>query len=157
MEGNDHQHYFSKDSLQRFIAAEGQAVEKVICHLWLNLSQKEETMELIDNVELHFNGGNKLTIGCNPQSSGLEADDFNLDETLVALKQEFGDKIKVFAIDASTTSIWKDIIGSTLEKIRLTKEADNYKSDAIVLDFGDEKREIAISPMDGLIIDYFEE
>jgi hypothetical protein len=39
----------------------------------------------------------------------------------------------------------------------LTKNNNLYRADSLVIDFGEEKREIQISPLDGLIIDYFEE
>jgi hypothetical protein len=41
--------------------------------------------------------------------------------------------------------------------VRLTKESEYYKADALILDFGEEKREIIINPEDGIIIDFYEE
>jgi hypothetical protein len=157
MENAEKDIYFSNEALARFVAAQGRKVEKVVCHLWQNTMSKTETVEIIDNVELHFNGGQKLTISCNTDGDGLDAIDFNYKQAATDIHTEFAGKIKLFAVDASSTKMWEDVIGLELLKVRVTKQADYYKADSIVLDFDKEKREISIAPLDGLIIDYFEE
>ncbi len=149
--------YFSNEALARFVSAQNKTVEKVICHLWQNLHNANEAVEIIDNVELHFTDKQKLTISCNPDGDGLDAIDYNYKEAAIQVQQEFGNKIKLFAIDASSTKMWEDVIGKTLEKVQLTKDKDYYKADALMLNFGEERREIAISPLDGLVIDYYED
>ena len=99
-----------------------------------------------------------LVITCNDESSGINIiDDFNFEEEKATLKLEFGDKIRMIPIDASTTKMWVDVIGETIESIDLSKEGDEYLDDALILNFGIEKRTIGISPSDGLIIDYWED
>ena len=44
-----------------------------------------------------------------------------------------------------------------IESIDLSKEGDGFLDDALILNFGIEKRTIGISPSDGLIIDYWED
>jgi hypothetical protein len=53
--------------------------------------------------------------------------------------------------------MWETIPGKVLISMRVTREEENYKADSLVLDFGDEGRTIAISPNDGLVIDYYEQ
>lgn len=149
--------YFTDHALARFVAAQGQVVEKIVCHLWMNNLNKDAPVEIIDNVELHFKGGKKLTIGCNEDGEGLDAIEFNYQQSVAGIKEEFGDKIRLLAIDASPTKMWQDVIGLELHHVRITKEEDHYLSDAVVLDFGSEKREISAAPLDGVIIDYYEE
>jgi hypothetical protein len=108
-------------------------------------------------VELHFTDKQKLTISCNELGTGLEAIHFVYKTVAQELENEFEGKIKLFAIDASTTKMWEDVIGKTLILVRTTKESDYYKADSVMLDFGEERREIMISPDDGLIIDYYED
>ena len=36
-------------------------------------------------------------------------------------------------------------------------EGDYYLSDSVMLDFGEERRTVSISPVDGIIIDFYEE
>ncbi|MBX3164649.1 MAG: hypothetical protein KF900_09210 [Bacteroidetes bacterium] len=150
--------YFSNEALARFVAAQGRTVEKIICHLWQNSSNKNDVVEIIDNVELHFADKQKLTIACNVKGDGLDAIDFDAKQTAKDLHEEFEGKIKLFAIDASGTKMWQEVIGKTLKTVRITKDGEYYKADAIILDFeNNEMREISIAPLDGLIIDYYEE
>lgn len=153
----DHNTYFSDEALARFVSAQGKTVEKIVCHLWQNSVDKNAAVEIIDNVELHFTDKQKLTVSCNEAGDGLDAIAFDYKKTAVELHKEFEGKIKLFAVDASTTKMWTEIIGLTLESVRIIKEGDYHKAGSVLLVFGDEKRIISISPLDGLIIDYYEE
>ncbi len=149
--------YFSNEALARFVAAQNRTVEKIVCHLWQNKIQAGTTVELIDNLELHFTDKQKLTIGCNAEGDGLDAFEFDYIKSAKEIDKEFDGKIKLFAVNASATKMWEDVIGKTLLAVRVSKSNDNYKADAVILDFGEEKREVTISPLDGLVIDYYEE
>ncbi|MBI2721420.1 MAG: hypothetical protein HYX39_04525 [Bacteroidetes bacterium] len=157
MEDNRKDIYFSNEALARFVSAQGKTVEKIVCHLWQNNINTNETIEIIDNVELNFTDKHKLTISCNENGDGLDAIAFNPQELAKNLREEFEGKIKLFAINASPTEMWKDVIGKTLEQVRVTKLNDFYIADSVILNFGEEKRVISISPLDGLVIDYHEE
>jgi hypothetical protein len=148
--------YFSNEALARFLVAEGRKVDKVVCHLWQN-NLGSEPVEIIDNIELHFTDKEKITISCNEQGDGLDVIDYNPQQVAKELREEFNGKIKLFAINASTTEMWKDVIGKTLEHVRVTKQNDYYLADSVMLNFGEEKRTVSIGPLDGLIIDYYEE
>lgn len=149
--------YFNDEALARFVAAQGKTVEKVICHLWQNTIDKNASVELIDNVELYFTDKQKLTISCNENGNGLDAIQFDYGATVKELEKEFEGKIKLFSVNASATKMWEAVIGLTLETVRISKEGDYHKADSILLLFGEEQRIISISPLDGLIIDYYEE
>jgi hypothetical protein len=157
MEEKERAAYFTSQALARFVAAEGRKVQKVICHLWQNNIGKDSSVEIIDNVELHFGEGQKLTIACNENGDGLDAIDFDFKKVSEEVSREFDSKIRLFSIDASETKMWQDVIGTVLQKVKVTREDEYYKADAVMLDFGTEKREISIAPLDGLIIDYYEE
>ena len=119
---NESKTYFSQNALQKFIAAEQKVVKKVVCHLWYNSSNPNEALELIDNVEIYFSGTHKLTISCNEEGTGLDAVDYNYELETAELKKEFGDKIKIFALDASSTKMWKEVIGKKLESTQQKKK-----------------------------------
>lgn len=157
MEDKEPDIYFSNEALTKFLNAQGRTIQKVICHLWHNTFDKNSTLEIIDNIELIFLEGKKLTISCNSLGNGLDAIDFDYNQTKIDIDKEYSGKIKIFAVDASKTKMWEDVIGKQLKIVKLTKKNNLYKADALVIDFGQEKREIQISPLDGLIIDYFEE
>lgn len=157
MSSNEKIIYFSNEALARFAAAQGKTVAKIVCHLWQNSTNKNDVIEIIDNVEIHFSDGQKLSIACNENGDGLDAVSFDLKQISLELEEEFEGKIKVFALNASSTKMWEDVIGKQLETIQISKENDYYKADSVLLNFGKEKRIISISPLDGLIIDYYEE
>ncbi len=152
-----HGNYFSTEALARFASAQGKTVEKIICHLWQNSTNKNEVMELIDNLEINFTDKQKLVISSNEAGDALDAIEFNYKETAEALEKEFEGKIRLFAVDASATKMWEDVIGKKLLSVQITKEEGFYVTDSLLLNFGDEKRTVSINPMDGIIIDYFEE
>ncbi|MDP3557321.1 MAG: hypothetical protein Q8T03_08095 [Bacteroidota bacterium] len=157
MENEQVKTFFTNEALARFASAQGKTIEKIVCHLWQNKSQPKEVVEVIDNVELHFTDKQKLTISSTPDGDGLDAIEYDYKTAAIAIEKELGGKIKIYAIDASDTKMWKDVIGKTLTKVGIEKEGDLYRSNAILLDFGDEKREIEINPLDGIIIDQYDE
>lgn len=151
--------HFTDQQLKNLTSAEGKTLQKVVIYFWVNRFNPEAHVDLIDNVELFFTDSTSLVITCNEDSTGIEAlTDFNLADEQAQLKEEFGGKIKIIPIDASTTKMWTDVIGETIESIDLTKDGEDYLNDAIIVNFGlKEKRTIGISPSDGLIIDYWED
>ncbi len=110
MDYTDNASYFSNQALAKFASAQGKTVEKIICHLWQNSHNPKEIIEIIDNVEINFTDKTKLTIACNDNNDGLDAIDFNYKETAVALHKEFEGKIKLFALNASSTEMWEAVI-----------------------------------------------
>lgn len=150
--------HFTDIQLKLLTSIEGKTLKKIVCYFWVNRLNPNESVELIDNVELFFNDDSSLVITCNEESNGIDViHDFNFEEEKNQLKQEFGDKIRIIPIDASTTKMWTDVIGETIEAVQLSRDGGNYLNDALILNFGTEKRTIGISPTDGLIIDYWED
>lgn len=152
------QTYFSHEALAHFVSAQGKTVNKIICHLWQNNIEKQSSVEIIDNLELHFTDGQKLTIACNENGDGLDAIQYNYTVAAKQIQEEFNGKIKLFAVDASNTKMWQDITGKKLESIRISKDGDQHLAESILLFFeNNERRVVSISPADGLIIDYYED
>jgi hypothetical protein len=149
--------YFTTDALQKMLAVHGKTVENIIIYLWQNLTDPNNSVEIIDSLQLTFSDKSSITIGCNENSEGLDILNFNYQELKSQLEQEFQNKIKIHALNAGKTKMWTDIIGKTLESIQLTKQGDYYLADSLLLNFGEEKRTVALNPLDGLIIDYFED
>lgn len=150
--------HFTDQQLRLLTSAEGKTLKKVMIYFWVNRFNPDAQVDLIDNVELVFNDDTSLVITCNEESTGIDIlADFNFEEEKAALKQEFGDKIKMIPIDASTTKMWTDVIGETVDAIELSREDEQFLNDALIISFGIEKRSIGISPSDGLIIDYWED
>lgn len=150
--------YFTSDSLKKLIAAEGKELKGVICFLWQNSISKNDVVELIDHIQFVFTDGYRLTLGSNDANTGLEAVDYDFESEKTEIEKEFSGKIKLFAINASPTKMWKDVTGLKLNSVQITKESEgNYLSDSVLFNFGEERRIVSISPLDGLIIDFYEE
>lgn len=150
--------HFTDAQLKLLTSIEGKTLKKIVCYFWVNRLNPNDSVELIDNVELYFTDESSLVITCNEESNGINVlHDFNFEEEKNHLKQEFGDKIRIIPIDASTTKMWTDVIGETIESVELSRDGENYLNDALILNFGTEKRTIGISPSDGLMIDYWED
>jgi hypothetical protein len=153
----DLNNYFSHEALARLVAAQGRTVEKIVCHLWQNTINKEATVEIIDNLELHFTDKQKLTISCNDVGDSLDVIAFDYKKTAVDLEKEFQGKIRLYAVNASTTKMWEEVIGQKLLAVKIVKEGEYHKAGSLLLEFEKEKRIVSISPLDGLVIDYYEE
>jgi hypothetical protein len=150
--------HFTDHQLKLLTSAEGKTLKKVVIYFWVNRFNPDTQVDLIDNVELMFTDDTNLVITCNEESTGIDIiKDFSFEEEKLQLKQEFGDKIKMIPIDASTTKMWTDVIGETIESFELSREDEQFLNDALIISFGLEKRSIGISQNDGLIIDYWEE
>jgi hypothetical protein len=149
--------YLSHEALARLVAAQGRTVQKVICHLWLNRITKDAPVEIIDNLELHFTDGQKLTISCNETGEALDVIQFDFDTAAEALVKEFEGKIRLFAADASATKMWEDIIGLKVVAVKVVKEGEYHIAGSLLIEFGVEKRIVSVSPMDGLVIDFYED
>jgi hypothetical protein len=150
--------HFTDQQLKLLTAAEGKTLKKVIVYFWVNRFNPDAHVDLIDNVELVFTDDTTLVITCDEEAAAISViDDFNFEAEKAHLKLEFGDKIKMIPIDASTTKMWADVIGESIEAFELSKEDEQFLNDALIINFGIEKRSIGISPNDGLIIDYWED
>jgi hypothetical protein len=149
--------YFTPESLGAFASSQGKNVKQVVCCIWQNLTDPNNPTEIIDHVQLRFADSSMLAIGCDESGEGLEVIKPNLKETSQALELEFGGKIKLHAVDASGTSMWKDVTGKNLQAVQITKEGEHYRSDSVMLNFGEEKRTITLNPLDGILLDYYED
>lgn len=150
--------YFTNQEINTLASIEGKILKKVICYFWINKLNPNESIELIDNIECVFHDETSIVITCNENSTGISIlNDFNIEDEKKALSSNHGDKIKIIPIDASKTKMWESVINEALESIDVTKEGGSYLNDALILNFGSEKRTIGISPLDGLIIDYWED
>ena len=61
--------------------------KKIVCYFWVNRLNPNESIELIDNIELFFNDDTSVVITCNEDGNGLEIlNDFNYEEEKNQLK-----------------------------------------------------------------------
>lgn len=144
----------------KLISVENKQLESVICYLWINQINSQQTIDVIDAIEFNFSDGEQIVLSGNESQEGIKAIEYNFEEQKEFIEKEFHGKIKIFRINASATEMWKDVIGKTLIKAHLSieKESEHFLSEQIILEFENkEMRLIQIHPLDGLILDYYEE
>lgn len=151
---------FDRESLEKLYSIENKTVHSIICYLWINQIHPDNPISIIDAVEFNFLDNTKIVLSSNESQDGLTVIDYNYDREKNYVQQEFQGKIQLLKVDASTTTMWKDIILQKIIKLHLTKdrETEYYLSDQVILEFENkEKRLIQVHPLDGVILDYHEE
>ncbi|MCX8081469.1 MAG: hypothetical protein N3F09_09560 [Bacteroidia bacterium] len=146
--------YFTEEELLELHSMHDSVLEEVYCYLWVN-RQSNPAMDLIVALEIQTDRGNTF-ISIHDTDEALEINRFDFNVIKEQLQQEFGEKIKVFRVPASDTGMWKDCKGKKIQAVELTKEEGQYLSDSLLLNFGSEIRLVQASPIDGLVIDYYE-
>lgn len=154
------QNIIDAESLTALHSAQGKVLEKVICYLWVNQINPEQPIDIIDTIEFIFTDQYRLAITGNEAQEGLAVVQYDFDEQKKWIDQTFNGKVKIFKIDASKTSMWQGVISQMLIKVKLTKDknTNQYYSDEAVLEFENkEMRVLKVHPLDGIILDYYEE
>ncbi len=147
-------------TLNKLYSLEGKTVDSVYCYLWINQVQPEKSIEIIDAVEFNFTDGDTVTISCNESQEGLIITDYNFEKQKETIEKTFPGKLKIFKVSTEKTEMWKNIINTKLTKVKLNidKEANKYLSDEFIFEFENkEMRLIQVHPLDGIILDYYEE
>ncbi|GAB4207211.1 MAG: hypothetical protein Fur0023_17830 [Bacteroidia bacterium] len=150
----DHQTLYKLNEIQ------GKCLQYVICYLWINQINPKEPIDLIDAVEFIFSDGDKITLSGNEYQEGLTFVNYDFEQQKNLIEKEFQGKIKIYKVNASNTDMWKGVIDQKIINIRLTKDqtSNQYLSDEIIMEFENkEMRLIQVHPVDGVILDYYEE
>lgn len=149
---------FSLEDLKRLKSLEGKKLSEVIYFVWINLTNENNPFVFIDKIKLEFENHQSIILSAGDESDALIFEsNFNPDEENKRLKNEFEGKIILKAHHANNDKFWNEVIGKNIDSVQLSKEEDYYLADAIILDFGKEKRLIAVSPEEGILIDFHEE
>jgi hypothetical protein len=150
--------YFNWDDLKQLKAVEGHTLNRVIYHYWQNVANPGEAFEFLDKLELEFSEGKKLIIGTSEETEAALAlaMDFDAEKQHFLLLHEFGGKLGMRSADLSQNDLWTPVLNHTLQSCDLVKEGDSYRTDAILLNFGEEKLEVRPN-VEGLLVEPFED
>jgi hypothetical protein len=150
--------YFTFQELTRLNGLEGKHISEVNYYVWVNRIDQAAPYVFIDKLEIIFSDANKIILTAGEESNALYVlHDFDAAEEILMLEHRFSGQITLKKFGASKDKFWKDVLNLRIQTVQLSKDGDQYLSDAVVLDFGEEKRLIGLSPEEGIIIDYFEE
>jgi hypothetical protein len=150
--------YFDTEDIFDLKAAERKTLKSVIYHIWQNKFKTGETFEFLDKLELIFTDNSRLVLSASEDNEPgiIVVRDFDAEKNRLLLLHEFGGKIDHVSEDLSSNALWEPMIGRKLESVGVVDEGDNcYLSDALLLDFGNEKMEIHPG-MEGLIAEPYE-
>ncbi|MGL5892824.1 MAG: hypothetical protein ACRC3B_23220 [Bacteroidia bacterium] len=150
--------YFTWDELRQMKTIEGKLLQRVIYHYWQNVAKAGEGFEFLHRLELEFSEGGKLILGTSEETEDVLAldMDFDAEKQHLLLMHEFSGKLGIRSADLSANELWAPSIGQALVVCGLVKEGESYRTDAILLDFGDEKLEVR-PDVEGLIVEPFED
>ncbi len=150
--------YFSYDELKKLQSLEGKTLTDVIYFVWINRINQANPFVFVDKLQLKFSDGTFVTFSAGEESDALQfVEDFDPAAEALRLDKEFQGRIILKPHNSSKDKFWNDVVGQVIEAVQLSSEGDTYLADAIVLNFGTEKRLIGISPEEGILIDFFEE
>ncbi|MGE0566447.1 MAG: hypothetical protein AB7O73_00745 [Bacteroidia bacterium] len=147
---------FKDEEVATLLGSQGKELHSVLIYLWQNKSGNE-SLEIIDAIKFILDDNIELTLTCDPESESITLTSFDFLEYKRQHESEINDSIIIHEVNAGTTGMWKDTIKKKLKAVLLTKTKNGYASDSIVFDFEGEKRLLSINPLDGLLLDYYED
>lgn len=149
---------FSVNELLKLNSMQGKILANVIYHNWVNTADGNSKYVFIDKLELNFLDGVKIVLNAGEDSDALRIiENYNLSQDILEIEKDFEGKITIVSELANKNEYFADIIGKEISSVQLSKDGGDYLADAIVLEFEKERRLIALSPEEGIIIDYFED
>ena len=150
--------YFDNADLIELRKAEKKILKTVIYHNWQNKFVADDPFEFLDKLELIFTDEQKLILSASEDKVPgiIVVLDFDAEKNKLLLLHQFGGKIDYKTENFTENPLWELCIGKELITIEIVNEGDNcFKSNVILLDFGDEKIEILLG-IEGLIVEPFE-
>lgn len=147
-------------TLQKLNSIQGKYIASMFCYLWINQINPKQPIDVIDAVEFNFSDGDKIVLSSNEIQEGLIATDYDFEQKKSNIDEQFAGKLKLYKVNIEKTEMWQNIIHQKITNITLEKdkETGNFLCDKIIFKFeNQEMRLIQVHPIDGIILDYYEE
>lgn len=144
---------FLLEEIQALQSFEKQSLDSVNYYIWHNQAESG-TMphRFLYALELIFGTGDSLLLSSGDDSEAirlLTAE--NLVDTASRLQRMHGKPV-IQRIQAGIQPVWREVIGKTLQHIRLSRnEAGLFLNDAVLLDFDERRLLIRLSEREGLL------
>jgi hypothetical protein len=154
---------FTFEELKKLSALEGKKIADVIYHKWINKADPSQAYEFIDKLQIGFSDGSNIVLTAGEESDGLRIlEEYNVTKDILMLEEQFEGKITIRSFRANKSEHFKDVMELPISSVQLSKDGDQYLADAIVFEFDKgsgplERRLVALSPEEGIIVDYFED
>ena len=145
---------FLLEEIQALQSFEQQILDNVNYYIWHNQPEAgAQPHRFLYALELVFDSGESLLL-----SSGDDSEAIRLltAENLVSIARRLQDmhgKPVVQRIVAGVQPVWRDVVGSVLQHVRLGRnEAGLYLNDALLFDFGEHRVLTRLSEREGLLV-----
>ncbi|MBC7777155.1 MAG: hypothetical protein H7246_17115 [Phycisphaerae bacterium] len=140
---------FRQAELEAFQTFESQRLETANYYLWRASSKTS----FLYAIELYFDNGETLLLSSGEDSEAIR---MITPESLVKTAhnlQSLHSEAVIQRIVANVQPLWRDVVGATLQEIRLSRhESGLYQNDALLLNFGEKQILLELSEKEGLIL-----
>ncbi|MFN8438163.1 MAG: hypothetical protein U0V72_11060 [Cytophagales bacterium] len=132
--------YFSAEEVIELDKIQNKNISQVIAHYWVNITDENNPIKVLDTLEINFNDGEKLGLtGRTDECIKLCKTDIDKDREEII--NQFHGKIVIQTADLTQTDDWKN--AQNLAYISLRKDSNGqYLNDALLLCF--ESKELVI-------------
>jgi len=144
---------FRQAEVEAFQTFEGQMLATVNYYLW----RASPKTSFLYSVELYFENGETLLLSSGESAEAIQIISAeSLVETALKLQSFHGEAL-IQRIVANVQPLWRDVVGATLQEIRLSRhESGLYHNDALLLDFGEKQILLELGEKEGLVLGEFD-
>ena len=125
---------------------------------WHNLAASKNGYVFIDKIELQFNNIPSILFEINDNDEGIALKtNYNVDIEIADIEAKFNTQIKIIKTSEDLSDLWKPILNLPLLSIEAEQQEQFYLNNALLLNFGEEKRVIFFDNEKGLLAEYYTE
>ncbi len=130
----------------------------VCYYFWINVSNPDQQYSFIDVIEFISEDATSLFFKLNEEDSGIEIkDDFDFEQYKTTIHAEFQNQIRLMKVEATPLAIWETVLKTPFNQITLIEERGSFLNKQFLVEFKKETIEIQFHPIEGLVVDEYEE
>jgi hypothetical protein len=125
---------------------------------WHNLAASKNGYVFIDKIELQFNNIPSILFEINENDEGISLKtNYNVGIEIADIEAKFNTQIKIIKTSEKLSDLWGSILNLPLLSIEAEQQEQFYLNNALLLNFGEEKRIIFFDNEKGLLAEYYTE
>jgi hypothetical protein len=125
---------------------------------WHNLAASKNGYVFIDKIELQFNNIPSILFEINENDEGISLKtNYNVGIEIADIEAKFNTQIKIIKTSEKLSDLWGSILNLPLLSIEAEQQEQFYLNNALLLNFGEEKRVIFFDNEKGLLAEYYTE
>jgi|GEM_PF-5123153 len=125
---------------------------------WHNFAVSKTGYVFVDKIEFEFNNLPPILLEINETDDGISIKTvYDIAAETKEIEANFNGQIKITQKNEIKNEFWRCAINQPLKGIEAQKMEQFFANDAVLFNFGDEKRIINFNHDIGLLVDYYEE